>query len=952
MSTPPIHPNNSIQTSTSHNDSPARALCKKIIKLVATLFLTIITLGMYLVWKYCAPSLFPCISTKKPPTSDTTSDAIFIFDPQGKLIKMPQHIVMDSLEFMHELDKHALQPTAAQRFTPFGSINPSFLATYPQSVSKIYGSALSRLQELATSNVDEQKAIAQACLSQIAYLNENYYLVTVPGDHSCFFRSYAISWLCSLEQQQQTNKDAFEQEIQKLLHLPFAHSSQRNALLTKQAVRVLQKCQECSSVNQMYNEVILSPDTIQPLLLYLKQLAFHAADLQKTEVLGEENLRSMLFSQVKEDRLLFERAVAHFLGRSYSSHLSMEFMLTRAQVFDNAIQECLFLLEFIPKCLLTQRQLAHLPDEQQAQKQLQFTLSSFLTLLDFDIRQLFSSDQVNSLLLNDPVMHQQFKAFSSHWATQFSHLSFSAPTLFYLFLRAHPYYLLNPANHTFVQSITEVLQTIIGSDASLAEFLYLSPEVTTAYNKMLCSCKIQAFSIDLLEAFLQTPLRFISPSSSPLLDSPDLPSVRKLYEKFLQCLANISLSQANKALLNESVQIFYETAHTQLVAQITNFKNNLTLLCPIDTMASPEIVQSLTLFLFFLQHPQQLEQIADSSQISTICSIFMPYLQNSMRQPGLLPVSLLAQICGDLCAIDLPAIDQNVNSLFKQILSLMFENLHAANILQTVFHLPSLFGHRIPSNEEANGLIEEVSAALPEAWANHVGGTKVLSPLLNLNSSHQTLGSSFLLISFLMQNPELIENTPSSLNIRLNTVVTQVQQLIEDHVNSLSVIHKEMLLLRYTALYPIYRRLRHSVIVGNSSERTTLTDSFLNALILRSIEQMELEQLLDLSHRIFYQAEDEHVSAISSTLGNLSLCQSLQDHQFTNHPEQILSLSETHGFLTLDFLPENQGTVFVLKENNHYSALLPKDRRIDTEETEETNENDEQAQESLSSKET
>lgn len=617
MKIPSVYPNSSQQISTHSNNSHTKSLCKKIIKLLAVIFLTIITLGLFLVWKCCCPPRRRTISL----TQVTEAKPIFIFNSQGQLFQLPAHIEPGSLEFLSEVAKLGCNPTSSQMLTQFGELNPKFIASYPHEIPS---TTISDLQRLTSSTRDVLiKKVSEAQLNQLNYLNQHYYLVTVPGDNNCFFSSYAISWLHFLHTTSKTDPNIFKQEIQRLLQQSFAKSSLKNAQLTKKVIRILHKSQACSSVSQLYNEIFLSHPSMQTLVQYLKQLSFYVADQQKCDILGESGLRALLIAQIKENPLLLEHAVLQCFG-----------------------------------------------------------LASRMT--------------------------QQFLA--------------------------------------------SVLQP----------------------GSILC----------------------------------------QTYQNIIQCLSNISLAAEQQEQLRQAVNEFSASLPPSLTKAFIDFKLALTSQCSIPAPAP--INQAIILFLFCLQQQNNLK---NQTAFWVVHSLLMPYLNENLRKNGEL-VPFLIQTCKDLCS----------------------DTLTLAN-----------------------------------------------------------LDTASLLISLLMRN----NNLDPDLQKYAQQLLHHMTLFINDRIQSPSRIDQ------YKSSIPEQISARHP-------------SALLEQMMMDCIEHMSLQDLLNLSRAIYFQAEDEHVLALSSSLGRLSLCQSLRDGQFSQNPVQVLSLAEAHGFLSLDFLPEHQGSVFVFKEDNHYSALLPK----------------------------
>lgn len=106
----------------------------------------------------------------------------------------------------------------------------------------------------------------------------------------------------------------------------------------------------------------------------------------------------------------------------------------------------------------------------------------------------------------------------------------------------------------------------------------------------------------------------------------------------------------------------------------------------------------------------------------------------------------------------------------------------------------------------------------------------------------------------------------------------------------------------------------------NSQNQESILVQYLAEFILHA----PINEVVRFSRTTYYQAEEEHTACIASLFGDLALCQSLFDEHVQLNEELFQDISANHGFLSLDFVPEHQGRIFLFRHNGHHSTLLPK----------------------------
>lgn len=750
-------------------DTTQVTTCKKVLRIVGLILLTIFTLGLFLLWKYCCssrsiePQSEPAITDSQP---QSTTPAPVRYAVATTTVQRQQHS-QNSPEFLFALQQQHLYPEACNFFTITGELNSGFLCTYPLSVYQTFEHEFLSLQEKLISSEDPSSAyeamIAEQRLSQLQYLEQNYYLVQVPGDNSCFYRSYIVGWLCALmKEKTQGNLDVFKQEIERLQNLECGKSFSDGLRLTQQAIQILDICDQCPNLLSLYNHVILNPRHITTLITYFKEISFHVADARKLQLFGEADYRQYVLTQINLVPELFERAF---------------FSCIRNHCQQNLLQE------------------------------------------------------ISSKTTTKPRR-------STDW---------------WLFLEL---------------------------------FLH--------------------FSV------------FDHNAHFPIFDT--------LYQQLFQWGSSLKISEEQTEALRQIISECTENPDPLFVSHIQQFKHKLDSYHKISI--SPSILSAaLTLLVFFFQTPQPFPFTEKYKELSSrLYATLVPILQENIRSSSAFPAGELSTLCYRLLSLNLPVLHQPEDTLLEKLFQLWLQDPF------TQMAMPLLKGEPYAAllysfdPQKIQETIQHVMTELPDEWQAH---TKLFSrlqayaPVLANNDTNRL--NQQILISFLLSHHSLLItlSEENRLSIPCQQNIQSLLKAINTHctqsVQQLPIYAKKQLLEQYQHTYSAINKLKICLAKVSRDYDSTLIKTLSNFVL-----QAPIKEVTQFSRSTYYQAEDEHVTCIAAVFGSLSLCQSLLDNELQQNVPQLLHLSTTHGFLTFDFAPEELGRIFVLRQNNHFSALLPK----------------------------
>lgn len=775
-----------LQSQESQQPTTQSSTCKKVLRVIGIIILTLLTLGLFLVWKYCcsatpvdreeevlglpsspsSPSSPVAPSTRAPRTPPPSPKPVRYVETART---MKQHDVpKDSPEYLFLLQQRGLQHPVCCPQTALGELNRGFLCTYPQSVYQSQQHDFQSFEEkiIAATTWDntEEALSASYCLSQLQYLEQNYFIVQVPGDHSCFFRAYTVSWLCALMREKlDGNPQAIEQAIQKLQNLAIIESIPGGKTLTQKVVDILVLCDQFGSLQTMYDLVILDPKHVSTLITYLRTITFHAADEQKLQCFGEEGYRSFLLDQV----------------------------LGEPKLFENAIFRCL---------------------EQQCRTQLSQDLQT-----------------------------TSGRTHTDWW-------SFIEPFLYF------------PVNN----------------------HIYHSHQIDVLY--------------------------------------------RSLYKLMI----SLPMTEEQLDLLRETLQeCGLESAQSFAGEEFRKFKTQLYKCHKIPDVPSP-LAKALTILLFFFQSPNiygpRLQELS-----SRIYSLLVPCVQEHLRTHLNFPAGGLATSCLRMLCWELPSSYQHEDLLLEKLFLFVLQEPEAITAFPDVL-TPAFLKNLYTFDANVIGSLSSlISAELPEEWETHQRLFKHLATTLSLpvvNTSKH--GPAAQLISFLLKHRKDLPSWVDSKRIsphceqQMNHFLMVLEARCAKRVAALKDEQRGNLLEQFDKLEEGLTNLR-AALAEHMQQHSTAMTQHLNTFI----QEAPLEVLSAFSRSMYYQAEDEHVTALASLLQNLSLCQSFHDGDIQHDLNRLSELSMTQGFLTLDFLPEDQGQVHVFRQHNHYSALIPKTKGID-----------------------
>lgn len=949
-STPPSCPtpgeNNWYHLKTRPEDN----LCVRIMRVVAYVFLHILTFGFFLLLHYyqkhtskespiilpvspqtplpdtpptptlppqqetLTPELQPTPPQPESPKPDKPKD---IFPPVSDLIarikgigRLPEGVAPHSLEAMVCNEEQGLAPlNARSTVEPGGHFNPTFLATYPRRICRVFENTLKNLKKhiLPDPLQDDHSQVSQMIVNQLEYLNQNYDIVDVPGDGNCFYRSFFVGWLCSLLRTDHP-QNAFLTEATRILSLPFASSSPENQALTEKMIAILTSCQHYSDLKSLYDEKILSPENTRTAIQYLRELAIFTRNENRAQALGgEENLRALILAQMEEN----PEMLVDYLEELIKTHPTSP-ILTETYTdlpLSAPADQAMLLVECFPYLLHPNSDTYALPPQM-----VQELIDLFSTALSLLPQQ---EENLDVLITFFP------PEIKGHW-DKFSqeNAAITPKTLLFLsFLLSHPscvYYY--PECTDVYESAQQAFREALSGTTKLADALGWDTHQETLLGTLLQTVWQQKQSSSILENILRL--------NGAMRPGTVLPQVKRVFTTAVRLFAEAprSLSDSQVQNLVNKLEIFIQAdpflSKEYTATAFSSLKASLQ-----DKALSPAYAKGILMMVFLLQHPHLITHPQLGQHAQRLALLLLPHMEQALRHPvNAARLDNLALSIQGIFFCHTPEInleDTPLSTIVIESTLLCFarspEELTACSPVLRSFLLNTLDCND-PTTADMLQSIQTHHPDLLEKHKQHLNrvGQKAFEGSTTTLSS--LLPESLLLFSFLCRYEH-------ALHPDLHAQCADYMKVYQTHIQQYLLFNLpecQHAILTHAQRLNHYSLLQKSFLFSLARPSNTYPEY--HQALLSYLGHMEIQQLVHLFDRVNTQAEDEHVSGISSALGSLALCQYLGDVTLTQTPSQLAPLASTYGFIQTDYTPEAQASIHLFRANNHYNCLIRKDQ--------------------------
>ncbi|WP_213318619.1 hypothetical protein [Chlamydiifrater volucris] len=949
-----IPPPLSLTESSQKEDPSARPLWKKIAIFVLTVLFHIITLGVFLIIDcFCKreivtppetpfplpspqiidplklPKFFPKIPSQSvpiPPSQPRPTYEPALPLPIPAIVRPSAWKLHDSLLDLYKKQENNEIPRAARPFldTVFGpKDNPHFVNSYPVYLMKSFLDVGLIDRFLADPENPGEEWLFPKIVDQICYLDNRYFLINVSGDGTCFYRSFAIGWFVSLISNPE-NPKALRKEICRLESLPFATSSERNAILTRRVVAILKLCFRKRKLSFLFDQIFLSAP-MTDVIEYLRELSYFSAAQKRKSTMTEADAKQLILTQLNDDPSYLQQALTTLSEFSpCSSSIQSLFyspdMLLNTSTMDPC-DELFLMCRFFKKIALsTHKEVA--PLARALGKALNIILDK---TLETQIKTKWPS-----LFVNVPASaaYRQLKQ-NTPYLSDFSRL--------YLHLETLPASSFDPKIEAFLTQIHSHIKTYGKSKQSLKELLFLQDSIEHKFyevkDRLLHSLFRKDFALRATNALLTTISTSISHSEYS----------RKIIQNFV-------------ALLNSNFQSLYEANREMIQIQQQELLTEEYLLSSSPTSIEAEqelkedfssLLKTLNIknldplvidFLFLINSPQRAEKVLKSYRSAALLNTFS-YLYNSTAAELLDEKDFKATLTKasfQLC------LTQRYSSNDEILFSLLRIDSDEATILRAAFSHPE-FVYSLGCKE----LLQSCWSVLAEA--NQMATRLILS----LNSEHRNklelYKDSLKVLSLKEGDVQIRDNVLQDINESslLYAFLLNHPGVVDEDQNAMVFlgICKRLCNADHSALQLSLpsRAVRNNLSKKRLAEAIYFQKVFIqNPLYKKLLEDLLLSMPLDELDRAFRhsitQAETEHVASLSREISSFAICQFLGTNEAISPynfsldlADQVSLLTETQGFVSL-YAAEEEASVRLLRLSNHYCCLLP----IEKEESEET----------------
>ncbi|WP_041466962.1 hypothetical protein [Chlamydia pneumoniae] len=851
--------------------------------------------------------------------------------------------------------RRAPLPLPAMQVDPIlGDFNPHFVASYPNRIDNepMYFQ-IKQFKKIA-QNPDlpqQHRRLAQLSLEQALYLNDNYYLVNVPGDGNCFYRAYAVGWLSALYEESSRNDIVFEQEATRLLDLPFASSSPANANLCAEMAELLQLCSTYCSFIDLYDGVILSQKHTATLIAFLRKLSAYAIRQQIAASSNEETARALFISDMQDDLL---PSVLEFLAanRPYSelfqnliNHSALPYMQSRDKLF--------LLLEHLPALFLTDAELQKMsPEDQQLRKQYEREIREAFAKLSRRIADSgWDTERFNAIVkdhLPEAIRCQYSRFLATIENRRSGDLPWSPALSFFAFLCTCPSVRFHKLCATFYKSLEDIIIASAPPQRSIQEILQISNASLSYLNEDLDS----SWQREVISSNIMT---ILTTHESLTLES-SMPQLETLHKRIANLLKNVISTSFETPPLSNQPDLLSNLVNKLLVAihSKLELKEHFNTVCSARSLRltrdegsglSQEqdllYTQAVQLLFFILQHPQVNNRPETKDAVKELKMLLLPFLQYAFKkvENEKKLQKLLRSILGSLVLKPPARYPSTPSNKDKETFCKFWSRHPEVMVLDPILEKNCMQFLRatFPNYQletEAILLEKEIESTFRNGWnvfltRLNLFGSKLGSPSSPTALSDQ-FSKSFLIFCFLNNYPKLLQKkTP--LAARLDAFQREASHRFTQ------VKDKLLLSLKYgfplaTATINQYSRARDQLICNLLKNTVTASDGFCRSgfrqsLIgyLHSLSSNELGDILD---DVKEQAEANDVAAMTTVpLQPFAVCLIMSDRD-TVSEENIENFVAMHGFLNT-ISPERDARIFLIRFPNHYGCLLPRNPRTE-----------------------
>ncbi|EPP35387.1 peptidase C65 Otubain family protein [Chlamydia ibidis] len=838
---------------------------------------------------------------------------------------LPRDRKRGSLEAMLVQEENGLLPLSAQRvIRSLETLNPSFVASYPTRVSSVFSNKITLLEKKISEN-SEDSEVAKLQLDQLTYLDAKYCYVNVPGDGNCFFRSFVIGWLSALF----NSKDplSFDKEAEKVLALEFSNSNQENKLLAETTATILKDCAKYPSFKELYDRKILSLMDNFSLVTFLKELSFFQTDANRLSQLGSaENIHALITSQMSDSPEIAAKIISSLIANQPSSPMLSGLLSPRECPLTSSKKQAMLLLELLPTLLKNSEEVEKLSgsakERKETEQEILHALLSYTqqVITEENMVQHRSSSVLSSM---SPILLSAFYRFSTNLRSLLTTPIPEQCELF-LFLMSTPSAARSPECEDFFNSGLKLLSDTISSKESLKETLELNDNQGARLKSLLSTAWKQKQHLETLESILLL--------CDGISQGSDIPQLNYVFSELAK-IASTSPRTVNYQNLSTWLRQFEEAISNNSSWSAAYMKTySLPFMKSLrigETTEEDKIWNdSICVFFVILQYPSLLKDRSTSRLANKFNNIFQTHLDLTLRSRKYrkLTEKLAFSTLSTLLSRDiLTGSSQFIVEETQSFVSSLIQNLSqltwykdSAKLLLNL--LASI------ETEDSSELLERTRAAMPENWRLFL--SRLECPIHDDSvprHDERTLGKLIppyvLLYSFLVNNSDSLTSLPLDLSSALAQFLSRAEELTNRAITHRFQEISDVLLSNITKI-TMMNNLRNRFFF--SMFKKTSPHLALRTTFMHQMEHVDLRQLMRMFNAVNEQAEDEQIPALSNVLQPLAMCQYLADSSLRQTLDQLSRSAQMHGFIGGDYCPENQAEIFVLRGNNHYGALLPK----------------------------
>ncbi|MEG2670794.1 MAG: hypothetical protein RR927_01165 [Victivallaceae bacterium] len=775
---------------------------------------------------------------------------------------------------------------------------------YPRNATTYFSHECGSLIPVQTDSPGEieRKAIVK---SQIQHLDKNYYILPIAGDGFCFFRSVATAWLLSLANKYSNDPECFANaalelstlsqdfvvKCPDLCHQMYHLVANIPQIISSRPVTPRAVFEELISNSKLMNNIAVA---------FFAEFSLFLAEATMEDSGRDLSMATVLIGSLTEDATNLRRAIQ-------TACLEPE----NQDIFLQNIEE--FIPTDLPSALTIFRWLL---TQTYSDPTLRVSFTEFekMLQLDFTPEEDFepAATQLITLINDNPLLAKLWTDYSD------DHPSTRTFIKLYGFLEMHGSHvtlLQRKLVSDNIKAFTRCVEAALRQPMADSFNNYQAVGWPGAYTKLLEFAQASMRGTLLFRSWIQRPEIILTN-----------PWIRKILE---DCLLQIS----QRATL-ENIEQEYQEALQQLSMypeERRAFQDFLLSPC-IEQLKHRQVIRRHLLGVFLTSRPGLVKGFVENSALDQFWCRWNNEMDTTLSQLNFtdlrkdLNIGFTSAFISDLPEHgDHPHQKSKLGFLTRLVRilecqpELIGKQVVATSLINRYGKLNIVEGDQAKTNEAVQAALATLEKICPGAYGSFITRLQVFLP----PKFFAEVTSSYLIHLFLISeqtNPALILGMlPQELITFATDYPTRLQARLATEI--LPGVSEQVIRITETRIRDSYHTSR---LLFNQCLKNSL---FFDQVCARFLQNIPFSSLQKIYRESINQAEAEHVMCLSARLKEIAICDLLLIQSHGLSLEQLRLAHASQGFImTEGFESEDAASIHLLRMNNHYCALVPKEK--------------------------